>query len=191
MAISSAAQKILDAAIQHFADKGFDAGSLKTIAESAGIKKATIYSHFKNKDELFLQSFKEAIETESAFVDTCFDSDNIAGENYLINVSSRYQESDCLKLLLRASFIPPAELRTQVQSGYGSFLERIIIRFREGLPDQIELEENVCINAYLGIIDSVHVELLYASPLAAETRREALWRVFLIALGRGLTRITE
>ncbi|MGU9756272.1 TetR/AcrR family transcriptional regulator [Serratia marcescens] len=53
MTISPAEQKILDAAIIHFADKGFDAGSLNTIAERVGIRKATIYFHFKKKKDLF------------------------------------------------------------------------------------------------------------------------------------------
>lgn len=184
MTISSAAQKISEAAIIHFADKGFDAGSLNTIAEQVGIRKATIYSHFKNKEELFFHAFKEAMDSENAFVDKCFNGENFTGENYLVNVSERYQESARLRFLLRSAFIPPEILRADIQEGYESFLNRIKQRFITALSPQLQLCETLCANAYLGIVDSVHVELLYASPQAVEARRKALWFIFHTALNR-------
>lgn len=184
MTISSAAQKISEAAIVHFADKGFDAGSLKTIAECVGIRKATIYSHFKNKEELFFHAFKEAVDSENAFVDECFNGENFTGENYLVNVSERYLESARLRFLLRTAFIPPEGLHAEIQEGYESFLNRIKRRFITGLSPQLHLCETLCANAYLGIVDSVHIELLYASPHAAEARRKALWFIFYTALNR-------
>ncbi len=45
-------ERILDAAINLFAQKGFDATSMREIAEEVGIKKASMYSHFKSKDEI-------------------------------------------------------------------------------------------------------------------------------------------
>lgn len=182
MTISFAAQKISEAAIIHFADKGFDASSLNTIAEHVGIRKATIYSHFKNKEELFSQAFKEAVDSEIAFVDKCFNGENLTGENYLVNVGERYQESARLRFLLRSAFIPPEDLRAEIQEGYECFLNRIKQRFIADLSPQLPLSGTLCANAYLGIIDSVHVELLYASPQAAETRRKALWFIFHTAL---------
>lgn len=182
MAISPAAQKISDAAVQHFADKGFDAGSLNTVAEAAGIKKATIYSHFKNKEELFIHVFNEAITSESAFVNECFDSDVICGERYLACVSGRYQQSGYLRLLIRTAFIPPAGLQPQVAKGYEFFLAGIKSRFNDGFNHLLTTCEIALGDAYLGIIDSVHVELLYATPEAADKRRKALWQLLVSAM---------
>lgn len=175
MAISSAAQKVSNAAVLHFADKGFEAASLNTVAEMAGIKKATIYSHFKNKDELFIHIFNEAIATESAFASQCFSRDrDSCGECYLIKVAQRYRDSGHLRLLLRTAFISPEGLRNQVAQSYESFLSRIKTHFIAGLPSKTRSDKNLLGDAYLGIIDSIHVELLYATPDAAETRRIAL-----------------
>ncbi len=182
MAISPAAQKISDAAMMHFADKGFDAGSLNTVAELVGIKKATIYSHFKNKDELFIHVFNEAIASESAFVNECFDSDTTCGERYLACVSERYQQSGYLRLLIRTAFIPPEGLQQQVAKGYESFLARIKSRFNDRLNSLLAHYEVELADAYLGIIDSVHVELLYATPEAADKRRKALWQLLAKAI---------
>jgi AcrR family transcriptional regulator len=48
-------ERIRDAAIVLFAKKGFEAVSIREIAESVGITKSSIYSHFRSKDEI-LQS---------------------------------------------------------------------------------------------------------------------------------------
>lgn len=177
MAISSAAQKISDAAVLHFAEKGFDAGSLNAVAEMAGIKKATIYSHFKNKDELFIYVFKEAIDLESVFALQCFSRDSHVGECYLTQVTQRYQYSGHLRLLLRTAFIPPEGVREQVASGYEKFLSQLKAKFLDGLINKDVTDKRLLAEAYLGIVDSVHVELLYATPSAAEIRRKALWKL--------------
>jgi AcrR family transcriptional regulator len=45
-------EKIFEASLDLFAQKGFDAVSMREIAEAVGIKKASLYSHFSGKDEL-------------------------------------------------------------------------------------------------------------------------------------------
>ncbi|MGZ7050027.1 MAG: TetR/AcrR family transcriptional regulator [Methanobacterium sp.] len=45
-------ERIFDAAIQLFAQYGFEGTSMREIAEEVGIKKASMYSHFKSKDEI-------------------------------------------------------------------------------------------------------------------------------------------
>lgn len=45
-------ERIFEAAIDLFAQNGFDATSMREIAEAVGIKKASMYSHFKSKDEI-------------------------------------------------------------------------------------------------------------------------------------------
>jgi AcrR family transcriptional regulator len=45
-------EKIFEASLELFAQKGFDAVSMREIAEAVGIKKASLYSHFSSKDEL-------------------------------------------------------------------------------------------------------------------------------------------
>lgn len=47
-------ERILDVAIDLFARKGFDAVSMREIAEAAGIRKATLYYYFTTKDEILV-----------------------------------------------------------------------------------------------------------------------------------------
>jgi AcrR family transcriptional regulator len=54
--------KIIEAAIEVFFDKGFDGASMREIAEKAGLTKPMIYYHFKNKEALYLGLLEEHLE---------------------------------------------------------------------------------------------------------------------------------
>lgn len=47
-------EQVLDAALELFARRGFDAVSMDSIAEASGVSKATIYKHWPDKDALCL-----------------------------------------------------------------------------------------------------------------------------------------
>ena len=47
-------ESILDAAIEEFYTKGYEGSSMDTISKEANVSKATVYNHFKNKEELFI-----------------------------------------------------------------------------------------------------------------------------------------
>lgn len=51
-------EKVFEVALDLFAQKGYDAVSMREIAEAVGIKKASLYSHFSSKDELLETLFE-------------------------------------------------------------------------------------------------------------------------------------
>lgn len=55
-------QAILDAARRLFREQGFEKTSIAEITERVGGSKATIYSHFRSKEELFVECVAAAIE---------------------------------------------------------------------------------------------------------------------------------
>lgn len=55
-------QAILDTAYRLFRTQGFDATSISEITAEVGGSKATIYSHFASKEELFVECMTAAIE---------------------------------------------------------------------------------------------------------------------------------
>lgn len=64
-------EAIITSAIEEFYKKGYDGSSMDSISQSANVSKATVYNHFKNKEELFLAlgeilkvRFKEAFKYE-------------------------------------------------------------------------------------------------------------------------------
>ena len=52
VASMSTRDRIIDASIDLFSRKGFEAASMREISEAVGIKKSSLYSHFKGKDEI-------------------------------------------------------------------------------------------------------------------------------------------
>ncbi|GGK57698.1 TetR/AcrR family transcriptional regulator [Amphritea balenae] len=50
---------ILAAAEQLFTEKGFQSTSMDMVAKEAGVSKQTVYSHFGNKDELFVAAINK------------------------------------------------------------------------------------------------------------------------------------
>lgn len=53
---------IFQAAVQVFADQGFDQAKMDDIAQAAGVAKGTIYYHFKSKEDLFTGLMDEGME---------------------------------------------------------------------------------------------------------------------------------
>jgi AcrR family transcriptional regulator len=60
----AAHQKVIEAAISLFAERGLDATSMDTIAEVSGVSKATIYKHWPNKDALCLEALSYLVGSD-------------------------------------------------------------------------------------------------------------------------------
>ena len=57
----STKQKILDAALELFSTQGFEATSVSQIADEVSIRKASVYSHFENKQEILDSLINEVL----------------------------------------------------------------------------------------------------------------------------------
>jgi AcrR family transcriptional regulator len=55
-------EKILSAALDLFANKGYDATSIDSIAKKAGISKGLIYNYFESKKSILLAIFNDAMK---------------------------------------------------------------------------------------------------------------------------------
>ncbi len=53
---------IFNAAIEVFAESGFDQAKMDDIARAAGVAKGTIYYHFRSKEELFVGLMNEGVQ---------------------------------------------------------------------------------------------------------------------------------
>lgn len=54
-------RRLLDAALEVFADRGFASASLDQVAEAAGLTKGAIYSNFASKDDLFFAVMEDQV----------------------------------------------------------------------------------------------------------------------------------
>lgn len=56
-------RRIIDAAVQVFAAKGFFGARVSEIAEAAGVADGTIYLYFKSKDDVLISLFEEKMQS--------------------------------------------------------------------------------------------------------------------------------
>lgn len=170
--------RIIEAAFDNFVTHGYEGASLNVIAEVVGIRKASIYTHFESKDDLFLQLLSMAFELEAEYVKQCFDlniNEEIPGESYCLTLKQRYEESIPLRFLVRMAYVPPQHLYEFITQRYQAYIQMLTEHIGRSLGslklsyEKIELFSD----AYLGIIDSLSVELLYGE-LSYDRRLNAM-----------------
>jgi AcrR family transcriptional regulator len=109
-------ERIFDVAIDLFAQKGFDAVSMREIAEAAGIKKATLYYYFTSKDQMLENIFDYTMERwEMSKVGKWSDSDETEKQIVAMGldgfmamasaVSSSWMDDPRMEKILRIAFI--------------------------------------------------------------------------------------
>ena len=186
-ALTPSAARICDHAVEHFAEHGYDGSSLNEIAALAGMRKASLYAHFANKDALFVRAFERALADETAYVEAGFGHEaagrEAPGHWHPLHLAERYAASANLRFVLRTAFLPPTPIRSVVTGGFEAYLEQIRLGFCQALRERhawarsdgnkLELYGD----AYLGIIDSLHVELLYAPPAVYARRAASLLKI--------------
>ena len=80
----AAHDKALEAAIELIADRGIDATRVDAIAQASGVSKATLYKHWKNRDELLLDAIGRLSEQYPVFDSGDTRTDLIAFLGYLV-----------------------------------------------------------------------------------------------------------
>lgn len=190
------AQKIKDAALNLFADHGYEGTSLSQIADEIGLKKQSIYSHFKSKDDLFLTVLTETFELE--VLQKTVDLKEREGENLkeflflsLNSYIERFQSDLRMKFWLRVSFFPPAHLYEEVMDYLYKYMDEVDSLYLQRFELAVAQEEmrkmnpEVASMAYSALIDSICVELVYGGTERSEKKLNAAWLVY----WSGITRL--
>lgn len=183
-----AANKIKEKALSLFIEMGYEGASLADIGEEVGIKKQSIYSHFKNKDDLFLQVINEVVEEETHYTNKYFNeaahkSIHDILYNYIVHLKERYKSDgeENIKFLIRMMFTPPNHLKKTVISTVLIYYMRLQKLIRDAF---LKHEDSLIINAeegtisFMNFIDGLLVELIYINVESFEKRFEISWDIY-------------
>ncbi|EPD52118.1 TetR/AcrR family transcriptional regulator [Paenisporosarcina sp. FSL H8-0542] len=182
--------EIKKAALKYFTIHGYEGASLSLIAEEVGMKKQSIYAHFKGKDDLFLQVLRDAKETELSSKLQYFsqvDSENPEKDLYgfLQLVIDLFQKNEQLKFWLRMSFFPPAHLEKAIEQEVIDIEEKVQMILERKFQDWINVkkifgdEAITPTYAFLGVVDSILLELVYGNnEKRLKDKLAASWTVF-------------
>ena len=138
-------QEILEASLELFSAQGFEATSISQIAGAVGIRKASLYSHFENKQAILDALVKDVLEqyaTHSIFAKTNWenDSDNLPltpdAAVQMIQGQIRYILHDpaisrARKMLVIEQFQNPEMAKLQTKQNYSD------VQYFTGLVEQL------------------------------------------------------
>nr|WP_312024439.1 TetR/AcrR family transcriptional regulator [Peribacillus frigoritolerans] len=182
--------EIKEAALKYFTIHGYEGASLSRIAEEVGMKKQSIYAHFKGKDDLFLQVLRDAKETELSSKLQYFrkvDSKNPEKDLYgfLQLVIDLFQKNEHIKFWLRMSFFPPAHLEKEIGQEVIDIEEKVQAilecKFHDWINAKLIVEDEAITPTYafLGVVDSILLELVYGNDeKRLNDKLSASWKVF-------------
>ncbi|WP_141524988.1 TetR/AcrR family transcriptional regulator [Bacillus sp. AFS018417] len=183
------ANRIKSVALSHFARYGYEGTSLANIAQDVGIKKPSIYAHFKGKEELYFICLEEALQKDLQFFKQYVTNpENAPFGDFLFRLlkdyGHRFQEGIETMFWLRTSFFPPDAFREQIVEKANAYIENIgqlLVPIFEHAKEKKELcniEVTEAVAAYLCLIDGLMVEFLFAGIQPFENRLHASWKVF-------------
>ena len=181
--------QLIQAAFHNFGEHGYNGGSLAQIAEEVGIKKQSIYTYFKSKDELYLAIYDEAMQFELAFVENymanAFDkSIEQALLPLLEQVEQRFEQLVETKFFIRSSYLTPHHMQATLNEQTYYYLDALQALFEQFFNTQtLSVTANEAAISYLALLDSLYVEMLYGGNERFQKRLQASWKIFY----RGIT----
>ncbi|WP_442602187.1 TetR/AcrR family transcriptional regulator [Paenibacillus sp. KN14-4R] len=187
------ATRLKEVALKHFASHGYEGASLANIAEEVGIKKPSIYAHFKGKEDLFLCLIEEVFAAELQVIDDYLKRNHEASLHdtlygLLLCTKDRYEQNEQMKFMLRISFFPPQSMIGQVNTQTYIYLDGIEERLVNLISEAVKqgeippVDADKAAAAFLCVIDGSWVELIYGGPERFAKRFDAAWHIFWLGM---------
>ncbi|MFE5319971.1 TetR/AcrR family transcriptional regulator [Paenibacillus sp. NPDC056579] len=179
------AERIKQAAILKFTENGYEGTSLSEIAEEVGIKKQSVYCHFKNKDDLVLTINQEIIQDDVDFLTRYFERMKDSPlEEVLHTLIDEYREKYLndkkYKFMFLMSFIPPKHLEVYFLNSYNIHLLHLktllTAAFAKAPNIAVTTEEGI--TAFTTMFDGLMTQLVYETPKSFDKAFELSWKVY-------------
>jgi len=172
---SSARPAILAAARRLFAVHGFAETSVREIAAAAGVSKAAIYHHFRDKNRLYRELLNEGITTLTAAMRRVLDDGPASvqlARIVLLHLEFARAHADLLRLLVREQW---RKERRGAGAGIARHHEEEVAIFAAVLQRGIAagefkpVEPQLSAQALCAVVDILSAGYLMASPPVAST----------------------
>ncbi len=150
-------EKILDAALKLFSQKGFNGAAVKEISKLLNISEGLIYHYFPTKKVLLLAVFEKLSHEEFGgdfYINSC---KHESIEHSLKVLSSRVYDmlqarKDLILVILSEALVNQAlaKMVSTIQQGFAEELRRNIMQIVDGKADEYKLD--LLVKAYYGSI---------------------------------------
>lgn len=182
-------QLIKTVALDLFGQKGYEDTSLAEIAREVGIKKPSIYNHFRSKDDLFVEVLKDLIISEvKAYRMAQEEMNHLEPVENVRNLFDLF----CQRLMTtkesllwkRVTFFPPEPFKDLIQEHFVYFEEVtssiLVDIYEEGIKQKRfhEITVDEFVSSFLCLVDGVFLEHHYYTQEIFQQRIESAWKVY-------------
>jgi len=155
-------QRILDAAVQVFASKGFFASRVSDIASAAGIADGTVYLYFRNKDDILIKLFDdvmgvhlEAARQEIRAADNALDHLRIIADHHLGLLGRNPELAVVFQVELRQSTKFMELFTASWLKDYFDLVEAAIAAGQSEGTIREDLSRKLATHAFFGALDAI------------------------------------
>lgn len=110
MVVINTKQKIIQSSIKNFLKYGYEKTSLSLIANEIGIKKPSLYYHYKNKEVIFSESVEYILESMNNRVDNATEHSNSSRETLEAILSGIIEFHSELSVFIGESYQNPVNI---------------------------------------------------------------------------------
>jgi TetR/AcrR family fatty acid metabolism transcriptional regulator len=191
-------ERVVEAAVEVFAEHGFHGARIAAIAERAGVAEGTIYLHFRSKDELLLTIFREKMARILAEMAALLGSDADPREKlarYVEGHLGLVTEQPALMQVLTVEVRQSARFMRSAPSAFGRYLALLGHAIAEGQARGIfraDLRPSIAARAIFGAVDELARAWVLQGGTTPEKRAVARHTVLTLVLdgllGRGVDR---
>ncbi|MBN8193026.1 TetR/AcrR family transcriptional regulator [Bacillus sp. NTK074B] len=182
-------QLIKTVALDLFGQKGYEDTSLAEIAREVGIKKPSIYNHFRSKDDLFVEVLEDLIISEvKAYRMAQEEMNHLEPVENVRNLFDLF----CQRLMTtkesllwkRVTFFPPEPFKDLIQEHFVYFEEVtssiLVDIYEEGIKQKRfhEITVDEFVSSFLCLVDGVFLEHHYYTQEIFQQRVESAWKVY-------------
>ena len=148
--------RVINAAIKEFAEKGYDKASTNEMVKEAGISKGLLFHYFQNKKQLFLSLFDYCVELIS---EEFYKKVNIAETDFFIRIRQSvlikmdllFQYPNIFKFIEAAYMDDSSEIKVELEKKVKELNTINIEKIYEGI-DVSKFREDIDIQKTLKII---------------------------------------
>lgn len=132
---SDVRQNIMDAAVHHFAEKGYGGTSVRQIADGAGVNTAMIHYYFGSKLNLLLEALQQAVLPLAGALASMQEQGIAPVDNLVDEMISTFERNPALPVLMtREVLLPGGVMQKQ-------FAEQLAPRLGGAIPPLLEREQ--------------------------------------------------
>jgi len=183
-------EKILTESMELFTMHGYEGTSMTKIADMVGIKKPSLYAHYKSKEALFIDVTKAMADNNVEFVRRSLDVQapdvkTVLYNSFNTHVQDMASDDASIQFYNRFMQYPPKGLENELKACIEQserqarkLLESMVLAGQESNEIATELDAKSIAHMFFCIIGGLENETAIFSLEEVERHAESVWMVF-------------